>query len=128
MHSHLPSYLAIAILCVPSGALVTPNQTCLPTVDLGYEVHKAITYNATTDVYKFSNIRYAQPPSGQLRFRAPLPPLEDRSRIQDGAQYRACPQGIPHWQANAYIPIGKYTGPSAPPFSLETWEHDIATS
>ncbi|KAK8002398.1 N-glycosylation protein-domain-containing protein [Apiospora arundinis] len=32
------------------------------------------------------------------------------------------------WKANAYIPIGKYTGPSAPPFSLETWERVIATS
>ncbi|KAK8030416.1 hypothetical protein PG990_000150 [Apiospora arundinis] len=77
---------------------------------------------------RFSNIRYVQAPTGQLRFRAPLPPLEDRTTVQDGAQYRTCPQGILRWQANGYIPIGKYTGPCAPPFSLETWERDIATS
>jgi carboxylesterase type B len=30
------------------------------------------------------------------------------------------------WQANAYIPIGKYSGSA--PFSLTAWKHDIATS
>ncbi|KAL2005592.1 hypothetical protein VTN00DRAFT_10085 [Thermoascus crustaceus] len=31
-------------------------------------------------IYNFSNIRYAAPPLGDLRFRAPVPPEEDRSQ------------------------------------------------
>ena len=89
-------------------------------------IHRAQAYNSSTDILRFSNIRYAQAPTGELRFRAPLPPLENRSVIEDGSTYRACPQGMPVWQANAYIPIGKYSGSA--PFSLAAWEHDIATS
>jgi carboxylesterase type B len=48
--------------------------------------------------YNFSNIRYAAPPIGDLRFAAPTPPLYNRSAgIQDG-QYRCdCPQIFPRW-------------------------------
>lgn len=48
--------------------------------------------------YNFSNIRYAAPPVGDLRFRAPVPPAENRSQVQNGTQGHACPQASPLWQ------------------------------
>lgn len=50
--------------------------------------------------YNFSNIRYAAPPVGDLRFRAPKPPAVDRTMIQDGSESRMCPQNYPPWMAS----------------------------
>lgn len=47
--------------------------------------------------YNFSNIRYAAPPVGDLRFRAPEPPEVDRTVIQNGSESRMCPQNNPPW-------------------------------
>ena len=89
------------------------------------ELHRALSYNDTNDFYKFSNVRYAQPPTGELRFRAPRPPLRDRTTIHNGSETRICPQGVPEWQRKAFGPISKYA--SGAPFALENWEKDIAT-
>ena len=51
----------------------------------------------TGDFYNFTNIRYAAPPLGANRFRAPQPPAENRSIVEDGAQGRICPQANPQW-------------------------------
>lgn len=48
-------------------------------------------------LYNFSNIRYAAPPVGDLRFRAPVPPEEDRCEVQTGSIGRVCPQASPIW-------------------------------
>ncbi|KAE8350345.1 Alpha/Beta hydrolase protein [Aspergillus coremiiformis] len=69
----------------------------LPVVDLGYELHQAFSLDETTGLYNFSNIRYATPPLGNLRFRAPLPPKVNRSEVQTGAAGRVCPQATPIW-------------------------------
>ena len=45
--------------------------------------------------YNFSNIRYAEPPLGNLRFAAPLPPKGRSRRIDDGSVARVCPQALP---------------------------------
>ncbi|OAL40293.1 hypothetical protein AYO20_00029 [Fonsecaea nubica] len=68
----------------------------LPIVDLGYGLHQAIGYNDTLDFYNFSNIRYAQPPTGRLRFTAPQSPLVNRT-LQDGSSGGTCPQAYPVW-------------------------------
>lgn len=47
--------------------------------------------------YNFSNIRYAAPPLGNLRFRQPELPLTDRSVVNDGSTNRICPQGSANW-------------------------------
>lgn len=83
-----------------------PPGTPLPTVDLGYGVYRASYYNVclpspplllyshhtltppthtqeSYDAYVFSNIRYARPPTGDLRFAAPQAPLPDRSKVHD---------------------------------------------
>lgn len=69
----------------------------LPTVDLGYEIYRANSFNETGQYYNFSNVRYAAAPVGDLRFRAPQPPEVDRSSVNDGSQGRVCAQGLPAW-------------------------------
>lgn len=79
----------------------------LPIVDLGYERQKATLYNQTGGFYNFSNIRYAAPPTGNNRFRAPLSPAVNRGSIQTGLPDRICPQADPAWLliAEEYIPL-----------------------
>ncbi|KAJ5544480.1 Carboxylesterase type B [Penicillium sp. DV-2018c] len=71
--------------------------TTLPVVDLGYERHQAISFNESNGLYKFNNIRYAAPPIGELRFRAPVLPKQNRTHIQNGSVDRICPQATPLW-------------------------------
>lgn len=88
----------------------------LPVVDLGYERHQASYYNETGAFYNFTNIRYAAPrtsrlpdfshaqltsppATGENRFRAPLPPANNRGEVQTGEQGRICPQANPAWSA-----------------------------
>ena len=78
---------------------VCAQNTSLPVVDLGYEIYRASGYNVglfvlwkiETDLvqdtgrfYNFSNIRYAAPPVGELRFAPPEAPAENRSIINNG--------------------------------------------
>jgi len=49
------------------------------------------------DYYNFSNVRYAQPPLGNLRFAKPLAPQGHNSSVDDGSVGRICPQGVPEW-------------------------------
>ncbi|KAL9582931.1 MAG: hypothetical protein Q9203_005285 [Teloschistes exilis] len=47
--------------------------------------------------YNFSNIRYAEPPVGDLRFRAPVPPQQVNRSVDQGLVGRVCPQAGPAW-------------------------------
>lgn len=108
-------------LCTATNLLLklhTANRLCFQ------ERHQALAYNETTEIYTFSNIRYAQPPTGALRFRAPAAPLVDRSIIRNGAEQRTCPQGIPAWQSKAFAPIDEFTAASGS-FNLTAWEKAI---
>ncbi|TVY62853.1 Carboxylesterase patB [Lachnellula suecica] len=71
-----------------------------PRVHLGYEIHQGFL-NKTGGFYNFSNIPYATPPLGDLRFKAPvpLPDVVDKTNapINDGSRFAICPQGIPAW-------------------------------
>lgn len=88
------------------GSSNSSSSSNLPVVDLGYELHQATLYNSTGGFYNFSNIRYAAPPTGENRFRAPQPPATNRSVVQQGLPDRICPQADPAWLliAGAYIP------------------------
>ncbi|KAJ5083042.1 hypothetical protein N7532_012085 [Penicillium argentinense] len=79
-------------------ALISVCWAALPVVDLGYELHQANALNSSHGLYNFSNIRFAAPPVGDLRFRAPVLPKTNRSHIQDGSVGRVCPQALPIWQ------------------------------
>ncbi|KAF2146992.1 uncharacterized protein K452DRAFT_293488 [Aplosporella prunicola CBS 121167] len=87
---------ALVLLCSVSASPHNPSHnssTLLPVVDLGYELYRANAFNETRGYYNFSNIRYAAPPIGDLRFMAPLSPVTDRSVINDGSVDRICHQG-----------------------------------
>lgn len=78
------------------GVRGTPIEPGLPTVDLEYEVHRATSFNKTTEQLSFSNIRYAAPPTGENRFRAPQPPAQNRYVVQNKRPEPICPQA--YWE------------------------------
>ncbi|KAL6721056.1 hypothetical protein ACLMJK_000156 [Lecanora helva] len=88
------------------SSAVALSQSTLPDVDLGYEIHRASFFNSTGGFYNFSNIRYAQPPVGDLRFRAPVAPRGRNTTVNDGSIGVVCPQANPAWEliAEEFIP------------------------
>ena len=109
--------LACALLsnAAPLSNSVPPKS--LPTVDLGYSVHQAISFNTTGSYYNFSNIRYAEPPVGELRFRAPVAVSGHNTSIDNGSIGRICPQAITGWfrDAEAFVPDYLSGKPFSPP-------------
>ncbi|MCJ1367175.1 hypothetical protein MMC16_006307 [Acarospora aff. strigata] len=92
------AFKAVAGLAIASFAVARSSEP-LPTVNLGYEVHQAALFNSTGGFYNFSNIRYAEPPVGNLRFRAPVAPKGNSSTVQNGSKGAVCPQAFPAWLA-----------------------------
>ncbi|KAB8228467.1 Alpha/Beta hydrolase protein [Aspergillus alliaceus] len=90
-------FLFTALTLFLAAYLRISIASSLLVVDLGYELHQVFSLNQTTELYNFSNIRYAAPPLGGLRFRAPLPPKLNRSEVQTGSVGRVCPQATPIW-------------------------------
>ncbi|KAL6253262.1 hypothetical protein RBB50_000985 [Rhinocladiella similis] len=83
--------LASSISCAPAPGL--------PVVDLGYELHQA-TFNESGQYYNFSNIRYAAPPVGNLRFSGPVAPSTNGPKVfNDGSRAVTCFQALPAWTA-----------------------------
>ncbi|KAJ0165233.1 Lipase 1 [Colletotrichum tanaceti] len=80
---------ALLVLASQASADYTPR---LPTVDLGYAVHRA-TYNESGGLFTFSNIRYATAP----RFGAPAPVTVVNRTVNDGQTPGNCPMGSPPW-------------------------------
>ncbi|KAI5838297.1 acetylcholinesterase precursor [Morchella snyderi] len=87
--------LSALAAAAPTRSNNTLSATDFPTIDLGYAIHKATSYNESYDSYTFSNIRFAAPPTGSLRFAAPQAPLQNRTAVQDGSIGGTCPQGQP---------------------------------
>ena len=72
----------------------------LPVVDLGYAKHGAVP-SGNDGLYKFQNIRYAAPPTGKRRFKAPQSPLPNlSSTIEYGWGRKECPQAMIKWVDN----------------------------
>ncbi|PTB63148.1 alpha/beta-hydrolase [Trichoderma citrinoviride] len=91
---HQMNLFLLSTFALAAQAASVPS---LPTVDLGYQVHRAISYNDTSGTYNFTNIPYAEPPLGSLRWRAPVPPRGVKTTIQDGSVGKTCPQISPNW-------------------------------
>jgi carboxylesterase type B len=81
------STLALFSLCIISSIIITTAALQFPLVDLGYATHAPTYINTTasgTRVGLYNNIRFAQPPTGALRFRKPSTPPLSQEGIQDG--------------------------------------------
>ncbi|KAK4612174.1 Carboxylesterase patB [Fulvia fulva] len=93
------------VAALPSTSKI---QSGLPVVDLGYQLQRATTFNDTGNCYNFLNIRYAQAPTGQLRFREPAYPKLDRVRVKTGDVERICPQARTVWSATSLQFVQQY--------------------
>lgn len=106
--------ITLPLLLILTTAQPTLASNChgspssLPKVDLGYQVQQATVFNTTGNYYNFNNIRFAAPPTGNLRFAAPQKPAVDRSSVQTGQQSRICPQASPDWNAIAAQFVPRY--------------------
>ncbi|KAL1301926.1 hypothetical protein AAFC00_002388 [Neodothiora populina] len=82
-----------------------PNATTtqgadMPVIDLGYSVQKAFYHNEAVGYYEFTNIPYAAPPVGNLRWRAPQPPPVNRTTNVGGGTL-GCYAGVAGWGRTA---------------------------
>ncbi|KAE9363855.1 alpha/beta-hydrolase [Stipitochalara longipes BDJ] len=98
----------LAIISPISYVTAAPTKgsanTSFPIVDLGTSLIRATLNSSGPHPYfNFSNIRYAQPPIGNLRFAAPLAPTVRNPTINDGQKGVICPQANPGWFADSKI-------------------------
>ena len=99
-------YAAATAGLFASAIAQNASSSSLPIVDLGYELHQASALNSSA--YYFDNIRFAAPPTGNNRFRAPQAPATNRTVVQTGSPDRICPQAIPTWVTTAAEFIPEY--------------------
>ncbi|KAH8759431.1 acetylcholinesterase precursor [Diaporthe sp. PMI_573] len=87
-----------------AGSCTDPTKG--PVVDLDYALHapQVTTSPDERKYYNFSNIRYAAPPVGPLRFQLPQDPVNNRSAgVQDGTYGKICPQSYTPWQNPKFV-------------------------
>ena len=106
MHSIVKSLALGAVLA--TGVLATPftpkpfdaalskRQSTIPAdnlvVDLGYERYQGVA-NSSTGLNTWRGLRYAAPPTGQLRWQAPRTPAINRDQVLQASAYpHRCPQ------------------------------------
>ncbi len=63
-------------------------------------------WQSTGQTYNITNIPYAQPPLGDLRFAAPIKPQGRNPVVQAGSIGAVCPHALPVWQAIATDFVG----------------------
>ncbi|KAK5071993.1 hypothetical protein LTR64_004227 [Lithohypha guttulata] len=69
-----------------------PTNTTGLEVDLGYSIYQG-RFNTTTNLNVFTGIRFAAPPTGSLRWQAPVAPPVDRGAPISASSYAPqCPQ------------------------------------
>lgn len=82
--------LLFSISTISAGIAAHPNSASHGSkiVDLGYARHRP-TYTSTTasgqKILSYMNIRFAQPPTGPLRFKRPVTPPPCTAGIQNGS-------------------------------------------
>ncbi|GAB1316947.1 Carboxylic ester hydrolase [Madurella fahalii] len=114
----LLAFLCILVLGSGMGAHATASQKPAGLVDLGHAKHVPTFYTKTASGNKISvykNIRFANPPTGDLRFRLPDTRLPKVDGIQDGntldERSTHCISSAP-----AAVPF--------PPYNGTTWGHE----
>ena len=73
--------------------------------------------------WNFSNIRYAAPPTGQLRFLPPTDPLYE-SGVNNGSVGYICPQAPPGWFTQANADLGNLSKVIPPGTSSQSQSED----
>ncbi|MCJ1280955.1 hypothetical protein MMC26_000273 [Xylographa opegraphella] len=73
------------------GVKFEKRSGSLPILTLPDAAYQAASYDASSDIYKWSNIRFAAPPVGELRWAKPAPAPKN-STLQDGSYGSKCPQ------------------------------------
>ena len=106
MHSIAKSFVPVAILVIsalatpftpkPFDSILSKRQSSSSSnnlvVDLGYERYQGVA-NSTTGLNTWKGVRYAAPPTGQLRWQAPRTPAINRDQVlQANAYPERCPQ------------------------------------
>ncbi|PHH61539.1 hypothetical protein CDD81_276 [Ophiocordyceps australis] len=89
--------IAAALVATASARLALDKDEEPPIVDLGYAVHQA-RYHEDDDLYTFKNIRFAEPPLHQYRFKPSVPVQAVNRTINDGSFGYHCMQAAPEWQ------------------------------
>ena len=72
------------------GTFLSPGST----VDLGYATYAAANASLTPGVTSFLGIRYAAPPTGELRFGAPRAPEAMLDGVQESIMSPTCWGGV----------------------------------
>ncbi|KAJ4305019.1 hypothetical protein N0V90_000548 [Kalmusia sp. IMI 367209] len=89
----------VALLAINSITTTFAQTTTSPIVDLGYAKYRG-HHNDTLNINEFHSLRFANPPTGSLRWKAPQPysPQNLTGNILDATQSGSpCIQGFPQW-------------------------------
>ena len=119
--------LLVRTKCLPKSAdVVTHRYNAMPVVDLGCARYGPTAVNVIGQFYNFSNIRYAAPPVGELRWRAPQDPPADplNGNVDDGSVGYICPQAEPLWFTQANRAVGNLSAVLAPGLSSQEERED----
>ena len=76
-------------------------------------------------MYKFRNIRYAQPPVGELRFAAPVSPVGRSKQVENGSVTRTCPQATETWAYISQLFQANLTAGNALSFNYSAAEEEV---
>ncbi|SCN71899.1 related to carboxylesterase type B [Fusarium fujikuroi] len=85
----MASHLVVLLLGI-HGVLASEG----PVVDLGYAVYQGSLQEGSSVLYNFSNIRFGEPPIGDLRFAKPVAPKGRNVTVDKGEVGRICPQAM----------------------------------
>ncbi|RYN56074.1 hypothetical protein AA0117_g13280 [Alternaria alternata] len=86
---------ASCLLTAPQVLPASLPHTLELAVDLGYGVYRGV-HNDTTRLNVWKGIRFAAPPTGNLRWRAPIAPAVSRSGTVNATEFAAeCAQALP---------------------------------
>ena len=116
--------ICLFTFCHGAYSLHDAVNPAMPTVDLGYERYRPFDVNYTGQYYNFSNIRYAAPPLGSLRWKAPQDPPRSRKRIKYGSVGYICPQASPLWFQEANTALGNLSAVIPPAASSQAENED----
>ncbi|KAI0906473.1 Alpha/Beta hydrolase protein [Ustulina deusta] len=129
------TWLVVAVAWAAAGGSVElPLSVSGPIVSLGYATYEGY-YNGTYDLNIWKSIRYAAPPTGNRRWQAPEPPLQESSVVTPAVeQPPLCPQTGAFGVPKAYgfnsglgdedcLYLNVYAAPNATNLPVLVWIH-----